>query len=169
MGYRESGSLSPVVTQLETTELDPEQAPCCSAFSTASRHVVVPPPPLLPSFPPGPPGPPTVQYQVVLRSPENQCECKVMPSSATTFPCLHLNPWERLYPDICMGRRGMGPRASTINWQALSGNGMALSFPWPPCFLRLASSARVRAEKWNTRPLFVLCPFYRSKTKELRD
>lgn len=27
------GSLSPAVTQLETTELDPEQASCCSAFS----------------------------------------------------------------------------------------------------------------------------------------
>lgn len=86
------GSLSPAVTQLETTELDPRAGILLlGLLSTASRHMVAPPPPLLPSFPPGPPGPPTVQYQVVLRSPENQCECKVMPSSATTLPCLHLN------------------------------------------------------------------------------
>lgn len=36
---------------------------------------------MLPSLPLGPF---IVQYQGVLRSPENQCECKVMPSSATT-------------------------------------------------------------------------------------
>ena len=62
-----------------------------------------------------------MQYQHVLRSPENQGEGKVMSSSATTFPCLHLNVWEGLCLDTCMGMRGIGQRAITINWQVLPG------------------------------------------------
>lgn len=113
-----------VVTQLETAELEPQEGILLlSLLSTASCHAAVPPATLLSSLLPGLP---IVQHQGVLRSSENECECKVMLASTTTFPCLLLNFWERLCPDTCVGMSDVRERTVTIYWQAHSGgNGFA--------------------------------------------
>lgn len=103
------------VTQLGTAEL----APRGNSAAQPSRHGIMPggsaPAPLLPSVPPGPP---SMRYHSVLRSPENQCECKVMLASVATFPCLLLNLREGPCADICVGMRDVGETGITINWQA---------------------------------------------------
>lgn len=104
-----------MVTQLGTAEL----APRGHSAAQSSRHGIVlggsAPAPLLPSVPPGPP---SMWYHSVLRSPEHQCECKVMLASVATFPCLFLNLRTGLCADICVGLGDVGEKSITINWQA---------------------------------------------------